>query len=129
MFLADHDMHHALARVQTAFPHSTYGSAYERNSSVVHCLAVRLLLAGLLSSSAHVNASRLPIVHHCRLPGSSSMQEGQSWTNRSARGMMTAVMPDAMSPHRVAARCARWRQSASRRILLLSPITLTGGER
>ncbi len=66
MFLADDAMHYALARVQAAFPHFTYGSEYDRNSSVVHCKAVRLLLAGLLSSSAHCNASRLPIVHHCR---------------------------------------------------------------
>src|SRR5215813_7091935 len=48
-------------------------------------------------------------------------EEGKSWTNRSARDMMSEVRHKAMVPHCVLARCARWRQSASRRILLSSP--------
>ncbi len=66
LFLADDALHHALARVQAAFPRFTYGSEYDRNSDVVHCIAVRLLRAGLLSSSAPFNALRLPVVHHRR---------------------------------------------------------------
>lgn len=68
-------------------------------------------------------------LHHAPVNQLRTMHDGTSWTNPSARDMMREVRHDAMIPHRVSAGWARWRQSASRRIRLLSPIPLTGGER